>query len=240
MPGGRVAGVAGVAGGAGSGGRADDGQVPTGMQAKAELRARLRAARRSRTPADLARQGRLLAEVVATLPELAAIPTGGWVSAYVSVGSEPPTGPLLDALVDAGVGVLLPVLLPDLDLDWAAYQGASRLALSAVAARSGLLEPTGPRMGPEALSVAALVLVPCLAIGGGGIRLGQGGGSYDRALRRVGSTVPTAGVVYDSELLVQVPAEPHDRPVTMAVHPAGVVRFGAAAGGMDAGADGVQ
>ena len=48
------------------------------------------------------------------------------VAAYVSIGTEPGTGLLLDALVAAGKRVLLPVVLPDLDLDWAVYDGPGR------------------------------------------------------------------------------------------------------------------
>ena len=48
------------------------------------------------------------------------------VAAYVSVGSEPGTGLLLDALVAAGKRVLVPVVLPDLDLDWALVRRARR------------------------------------------------------------------------------------------------------------------
>ncbi|MBD0672606.1 5-formyltetrahydrofolate cyclo-ligase, partial [Streptomyces sp. CBMA156] len=53
---------------------------------------------------------------------------GATVAAYVSVGSEPGTRPLLDALRERGVRVLLPVLLPDNDLDWAEYAGPEALA----------------------------------------------------------------------------------------------------------------
>ena len=49
------------------------------------------------------------------------------VAAYVSVGREPGTRALLDALRARGVRVLLPVLLPDNDLDWGVYEGAEHL-----------------------------------------------------------------------------------------------------------------
>ena len=55
------------------------------------------------------------------------------VAAYVSVGTEPGTGPLLDRLRALGRRVIVPVVLPDLDLDWAVYDG-----------------PEQPRAGPRA------------------------------------------------------------------------------------------
>jgi 5-formyltetrahydrofolate cyclo-ligase len=58
-----------------------------------------------------------------------------------------------------------------------------------------------------------------LAVDAGGNRLGRGGGSYDRALARVGGQVPTIALLYDSELLDHVPADPHDRPVRAVARP---------------------
>lgn len=89
------------------------------------------------------------------------------MAAYVSVGAEPGTRPLLDALRARGVRVLLPVLLPDNDLDWAAYEGPQALA----PAGRGLLEPVGPRLGPEAVTQASVVLLPGLAVDRQGLRL---------------------------------------------------------------------
>ena len=128
------------------------------------------------------------------------------VAAYVSVGSEPGTGRLLDALTAAGKRVLLPVVLPGLDLDWAVYTGREGLA----PAVRGLLEPTAPRLGREAIAQADVVLVPGTGVSLSGARLGQGGGCYDRALPRVSPGTPVAVLLYDDEVGLAVPAEPHD------------------------------
>ncbi len=141
------------------------------------------------------------------------------VACYVSVGTEPGTGPLLEALGAAGRRVVVPILLPDDDLDWAVHTG------DLLPARRGLLEPPGPRLGPEAVATADAVVVPGLAVDRAGMRLGRGGGSYDRALGRVSVGTFTCVVVDDTEVVDRVPAEPHDRPVTAAVTPSGVIRF---------------
>ena len=141
------------------------------------------------------------------------------VAAYVSVGAEPGTGPLLDALAARGTRVLLPVLLPDGDLDWAAYDGPDDLTPAA----RGLLEPAGPRLGRDAVAAAEVVLVPGLAVSATGDRLGRGGGSYDRALARVAVATPVAVVLHADEVGLPVPVEPHDRPVSHAVTAGGVV-----------------
>ena len=64
-----------------------------------------------------------------------------------------------------------------------------------------------------------MVLAPALAVDHAGNRLGRGGGSYDRALARVGPLIPVIALLYDAELLGHVPAEPHDTPVRAAARP---------------------
>ncbi|MFB7943664.1 5-formyltetrahydrofolate cyclo-ligase [Kitasatospora phosalacinea] len=186
---------------------------------KAELRSRLLSERRALTAAERSAAAGALAGHAAAL-----VPPGGTVAAYVSVGAEPGTRPLLGALAARGVRVLLPVLLPDNDLDWARYEGDDRLSPAA----RGLLEPTGPRLGPDAVLTADVVLLPGLAVDPRGVRLGRGGGSYDRVLARLargGARPLLATLLYAHELGGTVPAEPHDLPVHAAVTPEGVTRF---------------
>jgi 5-formyltetrahydrofolate cyclo-ligase len=108
--------------------------------------------------------------------------------------------PLLEDLVDRGIEVIVPILRPDRDLDWTYW-------------------PKGNPLGIEAIEAAAMVLVPALAVDPQGMRLGRGGGSYDRALARLSDATPVVALVYDDELLDEVPTDPWDRPVTAAVTP---------------------
>jgi len=181
---------------------------------------------RNRLTADDVREtGTALAARALEMPELAHAHT---VAVYVSVGSEPCTRALLDALHARGVRVLLPALLADNDLDWGAYGGWDSLVRVRHGGRMALLEPAGGRLGPEGVLRADAVLLPGLAVDGRGMRLGRGGGSYDRVLARLerASADPALVVLlYDSEVVDRVPAEPHDRPVHAAVTPSGVHRF---------------
>jgi 5-formyltetrahydrofolate cyclo-ligase len=186
--------------------------------AKLALRDQLVTARGKLPLAELAERSRATRDLVLTAPEVRRAAT---VAAYVSVGREPGTGVLLDALVAAGKRVILPLLQADNDLDWAAYSGPDAL----LPAGRGLLEPAGQPLGPDAVATADVVIVPGLAVDRTGLRLGRGGGSYDRALGRVPVGTFTCVLLNDDEVLDQVPAAPHDRRVTAAVTERRLVRF---------------
>jgi 5-formyltetrahydrofolate cyclo-ligase len=180
---------------------------------KAGLRRTLAAARAARPDAERVAAGRLIRDHVLEMPEIAA---AGTIAAYYSAGPEPDTRGLVFALWKRGSYVVLPVLLPDGDLDWASYEGPDSLAPGP----HGLLQPTEPPRGPGTVARADAVLVPALAVDLNGHRLGRGGGSYDRALARVGPQVPSIALLYDDELLPSLPAEPHDQPVRLVARPA--------------------
>lgn len=180
--------------------------------AKTALRARLLAARASQPAEQREAAGRLNRDHVLSLPQAQ---MAGTVAAYFSVGSEPDTHGLIFGMWKRGTYVILPLLRPDGDLDWASYEGPDSL----VPGPKGLMEPAEPARGVDAVGRASLVLVPALAVDTRGNRLGRGGGSYDRALARVGPQVPVIALLNDGELLDHVPAAPHDRPVSMAALP---------------------
>ena len=156
--------------------------------------------------------------IAATAAEVLLPRVDGPVAAYLSVGTEPGTGRLLESL--AGRDVLLPVLLPDGDLDWSLAGNGLQ------SGPYGLLEPGGPRLGREAIASCTMIVVPALAVDRAGNRLGRGGGSYDRALARTSAEV--IALLHDGEAVAELPAEQHDRPVGAFVTPhRGLVTIGA-------------
>ena len=149
---------------------------------------------------------------------------GGLVCAHLPVGVEPWSVSGVEALRAAGHDVLVPVVNERAGpLDWARFDGPDRLA----AGPFGLWEPSGPRLGPHIVRKARLVLLPALAADRRGVRLGQGGGFYDRTLPLVGAGVALVVVLDDGELVDELPAEAHDRRVTAALLPeSGVTMLG--------------
>lgn len=182
---------------------------------KWRLRRQLSAAREA-VPAAV-REAEAVALAAAAQRALAATPLpdglARTVCAYWPVGTEPGSPALLDGLLRQGCRVLLPIVA--IPLDWAEYTGPGSLRYGPL----GLREPAGPRLGCRAIASAVLVLVPALAVDRRGIRLGRGGGHYDRTLPLARAGTPLVAIVRDEEVLAALPAEPHDVPVTAALTP---------------------
>jgi len=178
---------------------------------KSALRERFLAARRAR-PQE-ARTAAAAAIAGALLPQLARVRA---FAAYVPEETEPGYGRLPAAFTRLGARVLLPVVpASGSELGWAVDTG--RLEPG----RFGLLEPLGPRLGPTAIGTADVVVFPALAVAVDGVRLGRGGGYYDRALRHARPDAVVVALVYDDELLDELPSEPHDHRVDAVVTPSG-------------------
>src|SRR3546814_17480197 len=128
---------------------------PYGPMAKRDLRRRLLAARADLDPTELAQAAVQITQHLLADERVCRART---VAAHVPVGREPGSGRLLDALLEQGAQVLLPVLLPDADLAWAAYCG------SLVPASRGLLEQDGAWLCHAAIAGAHVELVPGLAV----------------------------------------------------------------------------
>ena len=162
---------------------------------KAALRTELLAARDSMSPFVLSQAIGDLAEWMYNLP--VDVAAGDTVAAYVPTRREPGGTAMLDALVDRGLRVLLPIV-PEGEpqrLQWGVYRGEQSLAEG----RWNLLEPRGQRLDPDTLVQAALILVPAVAVDRRGVRLGRGAGYYDRTLTDMPGQI--AVVVHDAEVV---------------------------------------
>jgi 5-formyltetrahydrofolate cyclo-ligase len=180
---------------------------------KAEIRAAIVSARRAASP-DVRR-----AEAEELRRRLLGLARpGDTVCAYVPVGCEPGSPTALDAMVEAGVRVLLPVAREDdaglpVPLTWGEYRG------ELVAARFGLREPPAPWLPAEAIGAASMIVVPALAVDRVGGRLGRGAGYYDRSLALTDPAARLIAMVRDDEVVDHLPTEAHDVPMTHALTP---------------------
>ena len=175
------------------------------------------ARRADRDPTQRAAAARALARRTLELPELLA---ASCVAAYASTAAEPGTRDLLEALQARGLRVLLPMLRDDFDLDWAELTDPQDLREN----RFGILEPAGPPLGVEAVLDTDAVVCPGVAADLSGHRLGRGGGSYDRVLARLGPRTLRCLLLYDDEVLADVPQHDHDQQVDAIVTPTRILR----------------
>ena len=67
-----------------------------------------------------------------------------------------------------------------------------------------------------------LLLVPCVGYGPAGVRLGYGGGFYDRTLARLQPRPVTVGLAYSHGFMPWLQAEPHDVPLDAVLNEDGV------------------
>lgn len=156
---------------------------------KADLRRTIRAARSGRvaTP-DFAQR------------VLARIPAGSRVCCYVALPVEPPTTALIEALLERGDEVYLPVA--GAALEWV-------LAADSAPWRAWGLPGVGPCQAPRVQPDPDVIVVPALAVDPAGRRLGQGGGYYDRFVPQH-PRARTIALLWSGEVLPDVAAEPHD------------------------------
>lgn len=74
----------------------------------------------------------------------------------------------------------------------------------------GIVEPDPDQVPEETPDVLDLVIVPALAVDLRGVRLGYGGGYYDRFLARLGEHVETVAVVPEMLVAERLPFDPWD------------------------------
>lgn len=137
--------------------------------------------------------------------------------------SEPGTSALIDLLRQRNIRVLLPRVEGDA-LAWVELTDVTTFTSSAL----GMQEPAIVSI-THALSDCDAIVLPALAVASDGSRLGQGGGFYDRALQGVplhsdGGPV-RIGLIFDDEVLAELPLEAHDCRLDHAITPERILSF---------------
>lgn len=189
---------------------------------KRALRAELRERRRNLTAVEREQSQFGLTEgLIALLTELDARSC----SAYLPTTDEPDITGFLDWAREHDVRVLVPRSRDDGLLDW------GELSNSALEqGKFGIVEPTGERLSPLAVNDVDVMIVPASSVDRRGMRLGWGRGYFDRTLGSMASRPPVYAVVYDHELVDDLPSEVHDQAVDGVVTPSHTRRFPKVAG----------
>ena len=191
-------------------------------RAKRQLRRRAKDVRASFPRAGLSKRSELLVTRLIELPELADARALALFYPLLERG-EVDLRPFDAHLRERGISVYYPFMTPR---ETGGYSTGFRLTQSLAELEErglGFLEPPldAPIARPGDLD---WVIVPALAADSRGHRLGYGSGFYDATLADVAPPAHTAIVVYDFQLLAEVPTEAHDVPCNLVVSDARTLR----------------
>lgn len=135
----------------------------------------------------------------------------GCVSAYWPLAEELDPRPTLEALMHNGAEACLPVMRARAaPLEFHQWQPGAKMKRAAF----GVMEPKNtPQCVPD------IVIVPLLAFGRDGSRLGYGGGFYDRTIAglRRGRPVLCVGMAFSVQERDDIPMDAHDQYLDMVV-----------------------
>lgn len=181
---------------------------------KAAWRAAAEAMLRARSPAARKQHAQMLARWVVQAAQASGAER---VGLYSPIGAETETRELANALLVSGLALCYPRLRPDgSSMDFAEATGPAALQPRP---RSRLLEPTGPVVAADALDI---LVIPCLALTPQLIRLGHGGGYFDRYLPSVRADCLRVGVASAQCVWDWAPVQDHDQRLHCALVEGGV------------------
>ena len=177
---------------------------------KKKIRRRLRKLRRLASEEYRKDWDRMLFNSLTSLFDITSLKESG-IYIYVSTPEETDTHALISWFLENGVPVAVPRCKGQ-EMDFYYIKGMDDLEPGMM----GILEPKISCVKAE--STDAPMIVPGVAFGTDGKRIGYGGGYYDRFLRREPDHL-TIGICYDFQIIQNMPSEEQDIPVKHVVTP---------------------
>lgn len=147
------------------------------------------------------------ATITHSLLSLDCVAGAACVMAYSAFAGEPDMTGLIQACTHAGQCVALPCVGKKGEMTAAQYCPNEDMVCN----RYGILEPKGS----DSAAKPDVVIVPGIAFGEDGHRLGFGGGYYDRFL--AGTNAKKIGVCFDGQVVAHIDHDAHDIPMDMIV-----------------------
>jgi 5-formyltetrahydrofolate cyclo-ligase len=175
---------------------------------KKELRKQIITARDHLTDEEITAKSATIAEKLYSLPAFDRAET---IMYFVSFGSEVDTRPMVEETIRRGKIALAPKavpqsreLIPSKILDWES---------DLVPGYYNIPEPRAGALRPYAPEQIDLLIVPGVAFDLKGNRLGYGGGYYDRFFSLLKTDTSLVALVFDLQIVPEVPVDEWDRPV---------------------------
>ena len=177
---------------------------------KLELRRVIRQSRTARSSSLIALAATNFTE---NLSAVAAEQSWHRIAAFLPTATEPPISGFLTEFIAQGGWCAVPESGLNGVLLWhILYEGFERDLTT-----DSLGMPIPLIQSPATLDGLDAVLVPAAAVDRNGSRLGWGKGYYDRFLPTLGASPLVVAIVFDSDVVDDVPTESHDRAVDLIV-----------------------
>lgn len=141
------------------------------------------------------------------------------VAGYIPIANEIDARPLMSDFAELGARLCLPEVV---ELGHALRFRVWSPGALLTSGKLGTLQPTDD----AEIVTPDLVLVPLLGIDGGGARLGNGGGFYDRTLEQLRlKSILAYGVAFDEQVVDCLPVESHDQLLDGLVTPTSCLKW---------------
>jgi 5-formyltetrahydrofolate cyclo-ligase len=178
------------------------------IETKLEMRRSMRFYLSTLEPAYRAEASLVICGLAARLPVFRA---AACVALFAPLASEPDIHPLIEEAWAEGKRVVLPRMRRENDTPQLDWHAVTEWAEVIETGPFGLREPDPEQCPQIADEEVGCVFVPGLAFDLRGMRLGRGGGYYDRFLGGARPDLPAYGLMFTGQRVPRLPSEAHDQ-----------------------------